>query len=78
VMIGRHIENGASSISYGGTQLVLTVLVALVPDSYISPDVHAGVLRLAGTLIGIAVLEPILVAFHFFTAEGVRAGDGFT
>jgi uncharacterized membrane protein YgaE (UPF0421/DUF939 family) len=65
VMIGRHIENGASSISYGGTQLVLTVLVALVPDSYIPPNVHAGALRLAGTLIGIAVLEPILAAFHF-------------
>ena len=62
-------------MSYGGTQLVLTVLVALVPDSYISPDVHAGVSRLAGTIIGIVVLEPILAAFHFFSAKGVRAGD---
>jgi hypothetical protein len=78
VMIGRHIENGASRISYGGTQLVLTVLVALVPDSYISPNVHAGVLRLAGTLIGIVALEPILAAFHFSTAKGVRARDGFS
>jgi hypothetical protein len=78
VMIGRHIENSASSISYGGTQLVLAVLVALVPDSYISPNVHAGVLRLAGTIIGITVLEPILAAFHFFTAKGVQAGDSFS
>jgi Fusaric acid resistance protein-like len=78
VMIGRHIENGASRISYGGTQLVLTVLVALVPDSYISPNVHAGVLRLAGTLIGIAALAPILAAFHFSTAKGARAGDDFS
>ena len=78
VMIGRHIENGASSISYGGTQLVLTVLVALVPDSYVSPNVHAGVLRLAGTLTGIAVLEPILAAFYFFTARGAQVGDSLS
>ena len=77
-MIGRHIENGASSISYGGTQLVLTVLVALVPDSYVSPNVHAGVLRLAGTLTGIAVLEPILAAFHFFTAKSAQAEERFS
>jgi Fusaric acid resistance protein family len=78
VMIGRHIENGANVISYGGTQLVLAVLVALVPDSYIAPNVDAGVLRLAGTLVGIAVLEPILAAFHFLTAKGVQASDSFS
>jgi uncharacterized membrane protein YccC len=64
VMIGRHIENGASPIAYGGTQFTLAVLVALVPDSYIAPDPEAGVARLAGTVIGIALLEPVLAAFH--------------
>jgi uncharacterized membrane protein YccC len=66
-MMGRHIENGASPIAYGGTQFTLAVLVALVPDSYIAPDPSAGVARLAGTIIGIALLEPVLAAFHVFT-----------
>ena len=67
VMVGRHIENGASPIAYGGTQFTLAVLVALVPDSYIAPDPDAGVARLAGTLIGIALLEPVLTVFYVFT-----------
>jgi uncharacterized membrane protein YccC len=67
VMLGRHIENGASSVAYSGTQFTLAMLVALVPDNYIAPDPDAGVARLAGTVIGIALLEPVLAAFHVFT-----------
>jgi uncharacterized membrane protein YccC len=67
VMLGRHIENGASPMAYGGTQFTLAMLVALVPDSYVAPDPEAGVARLAGTVIGIALLEPVLAAFHVFT-----------
>jgi hypothetical protein len=40
------------------------MLVALVPDSYVAPDPEAGVARLAGTVIGIVLLEPVLAAFH--------------
>jgi uncharacterized membrane protein YccC len=75
VMIGRHIENGASPIAYGGTQFTLAVLVALVPDSYIAPDPDAGVARLAGTVIGIALLEPVLAAFHVFAWRNTEARD---
>ena len=66
VMIGRHIENGPTAVAYSGTQFVLAMLVALVPDSYVAPDPDAGVARLAGILIGIALLEPVLAAFHVF------------
>lgn len=75
VMVGRHIENGASPIAYGGTQFTLAVLVALVPDSYIAPDPDAAIARLAGTVIGIALLEPVLVAFHLFTWKDDEATD---
>lgn len=76
VMLGRHIENGASPIAYSGTQFTLAMLVALVPDSYVNPDPDAGVARLAGTVIGIALLEPVLAAFHVFTwKRAVEAKD---
>jgi uncharacterized membrane protein YccC len=76
VMLGRHIENGASSVAYSGTQFTLAMLVALVPDSYIAPDPDAGLARLAGTVIGIALLVPVLAAIHVFTWRGaVEAKD---
>jgi uncharacterized membrane protein YccC len=75
VMLGRHIENGASPLAYGGTQFTLAVLVALVPDSYIAPDPEAGIARLAGTILGIALLEPVLALFHIFTWRKVEARD---
>jgi uncharacterized membrane protein YccC len=62
VMLGRHIENGATSAAYAGTQFVLAVLITLVPDSYMHPHVEVGWARLAGTLAGIVVLGPILLA----------------
>jgi uncharacterized membrane protein YccC len=64
VMLGRHIENGATSAAYAGTQFVLAVLITLVPDSYMHPHVEVGWARLAGTLAGIVVLGPILLAWH--------------
>jgi uncharacterized membrane protein YccC len=75
VMLGRHIENGASPIAYSGTQFTLAMLVALVPDSYIDPDPEAGVARLAGTVLGVAMLEPVLAAFHLFTLRRIVAKD---
>jgi hypothetical protein len=68
-MLGRHIENGSSPIAYSGTQFTRAMLVALVPDSYIDPDPDAGVARLAGTVIGIVLLEPVLAALPCFHLE---------
>jgi uncharacterized membrane protein YccC len=76
VMLGRHIENSASPIAYSGTQFTLAMLIALVPDHYIDPDTDAGIARLAGTVIGIAMLEPVLAVFHVFSwRKAVAARD---
>lgn len=63
VAIGRHIENGAHSRRYVGTQFTLAVLVVLVPDSYAG----AALERLAGIGVGMAVLVPVLLAWHLLT-----------
>jgi uncharacterized membrane protein YccC len=64
VIVGRHIENGGTAIAYSGTQFVLVVLVALVPDSYAHPHIDPALERLAGILMGLVVLEPVLLAWH--------------
>jgi uncharacterized membrane protein YccC len=64
VIVGRHIENGGTAIAYSGTQFVLVILVALVPDSYAHPGIDPALERLAGILTGLVVLEPILLAWH--------------
>ncbi|HEY3790736.1 MAG TPA: FUSC family protein [Bradyrhizobium sp.] len=64
VIVGRHIENGGTAIAYSGTQFVLVVLVALVPDSYLHPGIDPALQRLAGILMGLVVLEPVLLAWH--------------
>ncbi|MEI9985874.1 MAG: hypothetical protein WDN69_23430 [Aliidongia sp.] len=64
VALGRHIENGKSSIAYAGTQFTLAILVILVPDGYARAGIGPGVARLTGILVGILVLEPVLVAWH--------------
>lgn len=67
VIIGRHIENGGHSFAYIGTQFTLAVLVALVPDNYTHVAVEPAVSRLCSILIGMLLLEPVLVAWHFIT-----------
>lgn len=69
VTLGRHIENGRSSIAYCGTQFVLAVLVALVPDSYAHAMIDPALERLASVLIGLLVLEPILLGWHVVAAR---------
>jgi len=64
VIVGRHIENGGTAIGYSGTQFVLVILVALVPDSYARPGIDPALERLAGILTGLVVLEPILLAWR--------------
>jgi uncharacterized membrane protein YccC len=64
VAIGRHIENSQTSIAYGGTQFVLAILVTLVPDSYATAHIGPALERLGGIVVGIALLEPVLVAWR--------------
>ncbi len=64
VMMGRHIENGRSGIAYAGTQFTLAILVTLVPDSYANAAIAPALARLTGILVGMALLEPVLIAWH--------------
>ena len=64
VLVGRHIENGGHSNVYVGTQFTLAVLVTLVPDSYAHAAISPALDRLYGILVGIALIEPVLVAWH--------------
>jgi uncharacterized membrane protein YccC len=57
VPAGRHIENGTLGIGYVGIQLVLAFLVVLVPDRDSGNNVHAGLSRLIGIVVGIALLH---------------------
>ncbi|MBA8879461.1 FUSC family protein [Phyllobacterium myrsinacearum] len=76
VLVGRHIENSNSSISYIGTQFVLAFLVVLVPDTYTDAALEPGIERLAGILFGVVILEPVLLASHYlFRDNPSRNGD---
>ena len=65
VALGRHIENGGTPFAYVGTQFVLAILIILVPDSYAHAHLGPAWERLAGIFIGMAVLEPVLLLWHF-------------
>jgi len=73
VAAGRHLENGKGTLAYAGTQFVLAVLVTLVPDDYSRAHIGPALDRLAGTLIGMALLEPVLLGWHLL-APGERKG----
>ncbi|MEP9379269.1 FUSC family protein [Aquabacter sp. CN5-332] len=68
VALGRHIENGKSSIAYAGTQFTLAILVTLVPDSYVGAEIAPALARLTGILVGILLLVPILAGWHLVAA----------
>ena len=72
VMLGRHIENGNSSLAYAGTQFTLAILVTLVPDSYVHADIEPGLTRLAGIMAGILLLVPVLVGWHLIAGTAER------
>lgn len=77
VILGRHLENSGTSVSYVGTQFVLAVLVILVPDRFDDAGIAPAVDRLVGIVLGIGVLEPILIAWHLLTKpELVTHGAG--
>ncbi len=75
VAFGRHMENGGRPTSYVGTQFVLAILIILVPDSYADARIAPGLARLAGIVIGMAVLEPVLVLWHLVRPDRRRATD---
>jgi uncharacterized membrane protein YccC len=64
VMLGRHLENGRGPVAYAATQFTLAILVTLVPDSYAHAAIGPGLDRLIGILVGSALMEPVLVAWH--------------
>ena len=64
VLIGRHIENGATRLTYLGLQFTLAILVVLVPDSYADANVGPALDRLLSIFVGMAVLEPVLLVWH--------------
>lgn len=72
VAAGRHLENGKGSLAYAGTQFVLAVLVTLVPDHYATAHIGPALDRLAGTLIGMALLEPVLLVWHLIAPGDLR------
>lgn len=79
VALGRRVENGDHAHRYAGTQFTLAVLVTLVPDSYTGAAITPGLERLAGTLVGMAVIEPVLLAWHLLAPgrrERVMAEQG--
>ena len=51
-----------------GTQFTLAVLVTLVPDSYAGAAIAPALARLTGILVGMALLEPVLLAWHLATS----------
>ena len=70
VVIGRHIENGGKRTTYLGLQFTLAILVTLVPDSYSDAAIRPALERLASIFIGMALLEPVLLAWHFLVPRG--------
>jgi uncharacterized membrane protein YccC len=64
IWIGRHIETSSTRATYVGLQFTLTILVVLVPDSYAQVRMEPGVQRLVSIFVGMALLEPVLLAWH--------------
>jgi uncharacterized membrane protein YccC len=65
IIVGRHIENAGGTTTYVGLQFTLAVLVTLVPDNYADAEIGPALLRLLSIFIGMALLEPVLLAWHF-------------
>lgn len=76
VLIGRHIENGETKLTYLGLQFTLAILVVLVPDSYADASVGPALDRLLSIFVGIVVLEPVLLLWHAMARRGDEDGPG--
>lgn len=73
VLIGRHIENGETRLTYLGLQFTLAILVVLVPDNYADAHMGPALHRLLSIFVGMAVLEPVLLIWHV-VARGTVQG----
>jgi uncharacterized membrane protein YccC len=67
IVIGRHIENGGPRTTYLGLQFTLAILIVLVPDSYANAAIRPALERLISIFIGMALLGPVLIAWHFLS-----------
>lgn len=76
VFIGRHIENGATAMSYAGLQFVVVFLVVLVPDNYTNAAFDPGFERLTGILFGLVLLEPVVLIAHLLLRRRIKPPDG--
>ena len=76
VQIGRHLENKTDRWSYAGTQFTLAVLVVLVPDSYAGAPLAPAFGRVAGILLGIALLASVLFAWRLVAPRATTAQLG--
>lgn len=65
LVIGRHLETGGKATAYVGLQFSIALLTALVPDSYSAIDASLAWDRLVGIFVGMALLEPVLLGWHF-------------
>lgn len=75
VAIGRHIENAGGRVPYLGLQFTLAILVTLVPDSYADVAIRPALERLTSIFIGMALIEPVLLVWHFAQRRMPAAGS---
>jgi len=75
VVLGRHIENGKSSVAYVGTQFTMAILVTLVPDTYANAQIGPALDRMTGIVIGTALLLPVLIAWHLLAPGTPTTAD---
>jgi uncharacterized membrane protein YccC len=76
VIIGRHIENSATAMSYAGLQFTVVFLVVLVPDNYTDAALDPAFDRLFGILFGLLLLEPVvLIAHQVWRRRGVGSSS---
>ena len=67
VAAGRYWESGSPAHRYAGTQFTFAVLITLVPDNFAQATAGPGWDRLLAVFIGMAVVEPVLIASHALT-----------
>lgn len=75
VTIGRHIENGATRLTYLGLQFTLAILVVLVPDSYADVSIAPALERLISIFVGMAIVWPVLFIWHAFASSAPAGAD---
>jgi uncharacterized membrane protein YccC len=78
ITIGRHIENGGPAYAYVGLQFTLAILVTLVPDNYADAAIRPAFERLASIFIGMALLEPVLLAWHWIAPPAAAPAPAAT